>query len=126
MSSAYTVLEQVKIRLKQFHMETVENEGLTSSTVMFDCKEDNPLLEQLINQATEDIKNKRRYPSSYTKEEIEEDLKRYESVLINVVVYDRMKLGGDFQQSDSENGKSRTWVDRNTLFKEIYPIARIV
>lgn len=124
--SAYTVLEQVKIRLKQFHMETVDNDGLTSSTVMFDRKEDNPLLEQLINQATEDIKNKRRYPKDYTKEEIEEDLKKYESVLVNVVVYDRMKLGGDFQQSDSENGKSRTWVDRNTLFKEIYPIARIV
>lgn len=124
--SAYTVLEQVKIRLKQFHMETVENDGLTSSTVMFDRKEDNPLLEQLINQATEDIKNKRRYPKDYTKEEIEEDLKKYESVLVNVVVYDRMKLGGDFQQSDSENGKSRTWVDRNALFKEIYPIARIV
>lgn len=124
--SAYTVLEQIKIRLKQFHMETVENDGLTSSTVMFDRKEDNPLLEQLINQATEDIKNKRRYPKDYTKEEIEEDLKKYESVLVNVVVYDRMKLGGDFQQSDSENGKSRTWVDRNTLFKEIYPIARIV
>ena len=124
--SAYTVLEQVKIRLKQFHMETVENDGLTSSTVIFDRKEDNLLLEQLINQATEDIKNKRRYPKDYTKEEIEEDLKKYESVLVNVVVYDRMKLGGDFQQSDSENGKSRTWVDRNTLFKEIYPIARIV
>ena len=124
--SAYTVLEQIKIRLKQFHMETVENDGLTSSTVMFDRKEDNLLLEQLINQATEDIKNKRRYPKDYTKEEIEEDLKKYESVRVNVVVYDRMKLGGDFQQSDSENGKSRTWVDRNTLFKEIYPIARIV
>lgn len=124
--SAYTVLEQIKIRLKQFHMETVENDGLTSSTVMFDRKEDNLLLEQLINQATEDIKNKRRYPKDYTKEEIEEDLKKYESVLVNVVVYDRMKLRGDFQQSDSENGKSRTWVDRNTLFKEIYPIARIV
>ena len=107
-------------------METVENEGFASNTVMFDRKEDNPLLEQLINQATEDIKNKRRYPKGYTKEEIEEDLKKYESVLVNVVVYDRMKLGGDFQQSDSENGKSRTWVDRNTLFKEIYPIARIV
>lgn len=124
--SSYTVLEQVKIRLKQFHMETVENDGFASSTVMFDRKEDNPLLEQLINQATEDIKNKRRYSKDYTKEEIEEDLKKYESVLVNVVVYDRMKLGGDFQQSDSENGKSRTWVDRNTLFKEIYPIARIV
>nr|DAP01684.1 MAG TPA: hypothetical protein [Caudoviricetes sp.] len=123
---SYTVLEQVKIRLKQFHMETVENDSFASSTVMFDRKEDNPLLEQLINQATEDIKNKRRYPKDYTKEEIEEDLKKYESVLVNVVVYDRMKLGGDFQQSDGENGKSRTWVDRNTLFKEIYPIARIV
>lgn len=123
---SYTVLEQVKLRLKQFHMKTEEEDGLTSSTVVFDRKEENPLLEQLINQATEDIKNKRRYPSDYTKEEIEEDLKRYETVLVNIVVYDRKKLGGDFQQSDTENGKSRTWVDRSTLFKEIYPIARIV
>ena len=40
----YTTLEQVKIRLKQFHIETVTDEdGVTSDVVVFDQKEDNPL-----------------------------------------------------------------------------------
>ena len=48
---AYSILEQVKIRLKQFHIESVEN----SDTVVFDSKEDNPLLEQLIDQVKQEI-----------------------------------------------------------------------
>lgn len=49
----YTTLEQVKIRLKQFHIETVANDDeTTSDVVVFDSKEDNPIIEQLIKQAT--------------------------------------------------------------------------
>ena len=56
----YTTLEQVKIRLKQFHIETIENDDdTTSDVVVFDSKEDNPIIEQLIKQATEDVKAKR-------------------------------------------------------------------
>ena len=41
----YTTLEQVKIRLKQFHIETVTDEdGVTSDVVVFDQKEDNPYM----------------------------------------------------------------------------------
>ena len=49
----YTTLEQVKIRLKQFHIETVTNEDNTTSAevVVFDKPQDNPLIEQLIKQA---------------------------------------------------------------------------
>ena len=43
--ASYTVLEQVKIRLKQYHMDTATN------AVVFDKIEDNILLEQLIEQA---------------------------------------------------------------------------
>lgn len=43
----YTTLEQVKIRLKQFHIDTVTNDDeTTSDVVVFDNKEDNPLIEQ--------------------------------------------------------------------------------
>ena len=45
----YTTLEQVKIRLKQFHIDS------ESSEVVFDDLEDNPLIEQLISQAKADI-----------------------------------------------------------------------
>ena len=44
---AYTTLEQVKIRLKQFHIDDSSGSDVT----VFDRKEENPLIEQLIEQA---------------------------------------------------------------------------
>ena len=67
----YSIVEQVKIRLKQFHIETVTNEDDTASdVVVFDKPQDNPLIEQLIKQAKQDIVAMRNYPSTYTQERI--------------------------------------------------------
>lgn len=72
----YSTLEKVKIRLGQYHIETVENEdGTSSDVVIFDEKEDNPKIEQLIDQIKNEIRNKRMYPESYTAEKIDDDLK---------------------------------------------------
>ena len=123
----YTILEQVKIRLKQFHIETVDNaDGTQSDVVVFDQKEDNPLLEQLIKQVTNEVMNRRMYPSNYTQEQIDEDLKKFESTIVNAVVYDRSQAGESFMQSFSENGVSRTWTDRDKLFKDVYPFVKIL
>lgn len=123
----YTILEQVKIRLKQFHIETVDNaDGTQSDVVVFDQKEDNPLLEQLIKQVTNEVMNRRMYPSNYTQEQIDEDIKKFESTIVNVVVYDRSQAGESFMQSYSENGVSRTWKDRDKLFGEVYPFVKIL
>ena len=123
----YTILEQVKIRLKQFHIETVDNaDGTQSDVVVFDQKEDNPLLEQLIKQVTNEVMNRRMYPETYTQEQIYEDMKKFESVIINAVVYDRSQAGESFMQSYSENGVSRTWKDRDRLFGEVYPFVKIL
>ena len=49
----YTTLEQVKIILKQFHIDTVTNDDeTTSDVVVFDNIEDNPVIYQLIKHAT--------------------------------------------------------------------------
>ncbi len=121
----YTTLEQVKIRLKQFHIETIENEDeTTSDVVVFDNKEDNPLIEQLINQATEDIKAMRSYPESYTDEAIVEDLKQYQSVIVNLTAYDHSQAGEAFMASYGENGISRTWKDRDSLLVGVFPFAK--
>ena len=123
----YTILEQVKIRLKQFHIETVDNaDGTQSDVVVFDQKEDNPLLEQLIKQVNNEVMNRRMYPSNYTQEQIDEDIKKFESTIVNVVVYDRSQAGESFMQSYSENGVSRTWKDRDKLFGEVYPSVKIL
>lgn len=92
----YTTLEQVKIRLKQFHIDS------ESSEVVFDHLEENPLLEQLISQAEADIRAKRIYPKSYTEEKIAADMKKFQSVVVNLVVYDRSQAGENFMASYSE------------------------
>ena len=124
----YSIVEQVKIRLKQFHIETVTNEDNTTSAdvVVFDKPQDNPLIEQLIKQAKQDIVAMRNYPSTYTSERIEADLKNYEAVIVNLVVYDMSQAGEEFMSSFSENGISRNWRKRSELFVGVYPFAKIL
>ena len=113
----YTALEQVKIRLKQFHIDTVTNDNdTTSDVVVFDNKEDNPIIEQLIKQATEDVKARRNYPDSYTDE----------SVIVNLTVYDHSQAGEAFMASYNENGVNRTWRDRDSLFVGVFPFAKVL
>lgn len=123
----YTTLEQVKIRLKQFHIDTVTNDDeTTSDVVVFDNKEDNPIIEQLIKQAAEDVKARRNYPDSYTDEMIAEDLKKFESVIVNLTVYDHSQAGENFMSTLSEGGVNRTWRDRDSLFVGVFPFVNIV
>ena len=123
----YSTLEKVKIRLGQYHIETVENEdGTSSDVVIFDAKEDNPKIEQLIDQIKNEIRNKRMYPESYTTEKIDDDLKKYENVIIDLVVYDHSQAGEAFMSSYTENGVSRNWKEREDLFVGVYPFVRIL
>ena len=119
---AFTILEQVKIRLGQFHIE--ESDG-TDKTV-FDHKEDNPRIQQLIDQATQEVINRRGYPESYTQERIDEDMKKYEGVIVNLTVYDYSQAGEAFMASYSENGVRRTWKDRESLFACVFPFVRFL
>ena len=125
--TGYTALEQVKIRLKQFHIETIENEdNTTSDVVVFDDKENNTLIEQLIRQAKEDVISKRCYPSHYTEKQIDDDLKRYESVIVNLAAYDYSQAGENFMESYGENGISRKWKERDSLFVGVFPFANVL
>lgn len=120
----YTTLEQVKIRLKQFHIDSKSD--YESSEVVFDHLEENPLLEQLISQAEADIRAKRMYPESYTEEKIAADMKKFQPVVVNLVVYDISQAGENFMASYSENGVSRTWRDREELFVGVFPFAKVL
>ena len=113
---AYTMVEQVKIRLKQFHIDT-------DDSVVFDHKEDNPLIEQLVEQAQQEVTSRRMYPSSYTQEQIDSDIKNYEGVIVNLAVYDKSQAGEAYMASYTENGVSRTWKDRENLFAGVYPLS---
>ena len=118
----YTVLEQVKIRLKQFHIDDSSGSDVT----VFDEKEDNVLLEQLIKQAREDVISRRMYPDNYTDEQIEVDLKEFESVIVNLAVYDRSQAGEAFMSNYTENGTQRSWRDRDSLLAGVFPFIKVL
>lgn len=123
---SYTLVEQVKIRLKQFHIEEVEDEatGEKSDKVVFDKKEDNPLIEQLLEQARKEIIRRRNYPKTYTQERIDSDVKNYEDIMVDLAVYDRSQAGEAYMASLSENDVSRTWKDRESLFVGVFPFVK--
>lgn len=101
---SYTLVEQVKIRLQQFHIEEVEDEttGEKSDKVVFDEKERNPLIEQLLEQARKEIISRRNYPDTYTQDQIDSDVKNYENIMVNLAVYDRSQAGEAYMASFSE------------------------
>lgn len=115
---AYTTLEKVKIRLGQYHVE--------DKKVVFDQEEKDPLIEQLIEQIKNEIIQMRNYPSSYTEEQIYEDLMKYENNIINIAVYDSSQAGESYMQSYTENGVTRSWKKRGDLFNGIFPFVEII
>lgn len=124
----YTTLEQVKIRLHQYHIDTVKNDDsdTTTSVVVFDNIEDNPLIEQLIEQSRQEIISLRNYPGSYTQEQIDNDLSKYESVIVNLTVYDHSQAGENYMASMNEDGVNRTWKNRNELFVGVFPLVNVI
>lgn len=118
----YTMLEQAKIRLKQYHIETVDN----ADAVVFDRKEENPLIEQLIEQATKEVRVLRQYPTGYTSEMIANDVEQFANTIVNLSVYDYSQAGEAYMSSYSENGISRSWKNRDELLASVTPIAKII
>ncbi len=108
---AYSRLEQLKIRLRQSDVS--------------DEKEDK-LLEQLISQAEQDVRLYRNYPSDYTEEMIEKDMKNFDGIIVNLALYDYNQEGGEFQISSSENGTSRSWIDRDKVLGKVTPFVNVL
>ena len=117
---SYPILEQVKIRLKQYQVDK-ESEELT-----FDQTEENPYLEQLISQAKEDVKRNRNYPNSYTEDMINKDMEKFNSIIVDLALYDYKKQGGEFQDSYSENGFSGSWINRDEILRKVTPFVQFI
>ncbi len=120
---SYTLLETIKIRLRQF--DTLEVGG--EQKIVFNQKEENPILEQLIDKARLDIIDYRHYPDTYTIEMIDEDIdKRYRNILIDLVLYDYSIEGMDYENNHSENGVFRTFNKREAILGKVVPFVKII
>ena len=82
------------------------------------------ILKPKVYNALKEVLRARKYPMSYSEEQINSDLSNYYSNIRSIALYDYNIVGAEFQQSHSENGISRTFGSREKLFNGIIPIAR--
>ncbi len=82
------------------------------------------LLLSKVRNALREVKKARKYPEYYTKSQIDRDMYDYYSNVRNIALYDYNLIGAEGQASSSENGTSRSYVDRNELFSGIIPLSK--
>lgn len=83
------------------------------------------ILQNKVKNAVREVQNSRKYPTHYTKEQIENDMYSFYSNIRNIALYDYNQIGVEFQQSHNENGTSRSYTDRNKLFSGVIPLAKM-
>ena len=83
------------------------------------------ILKLKIKNAIREVKQIRRYPKAYTETYIDSDLLNYYAIVKDVALYDYNMLGAEGEAGHSENGISRTYIDRNKLFSGVIPIAKL-
>ena len=99
-------------------------EDLTEELSATDPKFKPELIKPKIKNAIREVKQARNYPKHYAESEIVEDLENYYSNIRSIALFDYNLIGGEFQESYSENGKSATFVKRNSLFAGVIPLSR--
>ena len=84
------------------------------------------VLELKVSDAIREVMMKRNYSAtSYTEKQIEKDLQNYYSIIKNVALYDYNHIGAEGESSHSENSVSRTWVNRDDLFKGLHTFVKV-
>ena len=117
MKDEFTLLQKIKIRLGQYHTD--------NNSIVFDDAECDVYLNELLSDAKESVINVRHYPRNWTAEQIEDDLKKYEKVLIKLVIYDFNKEGMEFENSHTESGVSRQFQSRARVMADVLPFVDI-
>ena len=85
---------------------------------------DSSVLRQKVINAIREVKKERKYPSYYLSDLISKDLYEFYSNIRNIALYDYNKVGAEGELTHSENGISRSYVDRKNLFSGVLPISR--
>lgn len=100
-------------------------EDLSAELEATDEKFNQKLLIPKLKAAMREVRQARRYPKHYSEGMIAEDMWDYYSNIRNIALYDYNLIGAEWQSSSGENGTSRAFIDRNSLFSGIIPLSRI-
>lgn len=119
---AYTLLEQVKIRLGQYHTEDVSGENV----IVYDKVNENILLNLLIEKARADVIACRNYPATYKEVKIERDLEKQSNIIVDLVIYDYNLQGAEYETAHSENSVSRRFISRDAILGRVSPYVKVL
>ena len=119
------IVKDVKVRLRQYHMEDVtDSTGMTKNVMVLDHPEDNPILEQLVRQEYRFIVEWMHFP--YSDDVISDEMYgKFRTLWINCVLYEFVKEGAEFQTSHTELGITRNWKDKSDVFRGYVPYTTI-
>ena len=81
------------------------------------------VMSDMVDDAIEEVIKARRYPATYTADQIECDLSSYKSQIKKICLYDFNRDGADGQNIHSENNVYRAYEDRKKCFSGILPIS---
>lgn len=80
-----------------------------------------------VKLAVKDLISKRNYSATtWDEEKILADIEQFYSVIANVARYDYNTIGAEGELSHTENGISRTYVDRDSLFKGVHAFVSVI
>lgn len=83
-------------------------------------EQDVAILSSKIKNALREVRGKRSYPEHFSDEQIARDLEKHYSVIRNLALNDYNMIGAEFHKSISENGISRTFVDRDSILQSVF------
>lgn len=86
---------------------------------------DSSILTQKVVSAIREVKKARKYPFYYTETQIQKDLYEFYPNIRNIALYDYNLTGAEGEITHSENGVSRSYADRNSLFNGVIPLTRL-
>lgn len=99
-------------------------EDLTSELNGIDPMFNADVLAVKVRYAALEVKQARRYPSTYSEDQIATDMNQFYSQIRNISLYDYNQVGIEFQSNHTEADTQRTYVDRNKLFGGVLPFTR--
>ena len=82
------------------------------------------LLKEIVINAVDDVRSRRRYPVGYSEAMILSDLENYKSNIRNLSIYDYNQIGAEGQIAHSELGTVRQWRNREDGFRGIISFVR--
>lgn len=84
------------------------------------------VLEAKVRNAIREVRMRRNYPSTYTKEQITTDLENYYPTILNLARYDYNQIGAEGQTEHSESSVTRRWADREKLFHGVFAFVTVL